>query len=83
MGIPLPAGKISVNKRDTKDGSLEFIGEDSIGHTPANENVTIKTGRAFDLVANKVANNRVNIDSGYNATLNLEVKNRARKPYTI
>lgn len=45
--------------------------------------MTIKTGRAFDIVANKVASSRVNVESGYNATLSLEVKNRAKKAYTI
>lgn len=83
LGIPLPAGKISVNKRDTKDGSLEFIGEDSILHTPANENITITTGNAFDVVSNKIASSRVNVADGYNSTQTLEVKNRAKKAYTV
>ena len=48
LGIPLPAGRIRVNQRDT-DGSLEFIGEDIIDHTPKNEDVLIKMGNAFDI----------------------------------
>lgn len=48
LGIPLPAGRIRVNQRDT-DGSLEFIGEDIIDHTPKNEDVLIKVGNAFDI----------------------------------
>lgn len=48
MGIPLPAGRIRVNQRDS-DGSLEFIGEDIIDHTPKDEDVLIKMGNAFDI----------------------------------
>ncbi len=48
MGIPMPAGRIRVNQRDT-DGSLEFIGEDIIDHTPKDEDVLIKMGNAFDI----------------------------------
>ncbi|WP_223668994.1 DUF4139 domain-containing protein [Kangiella shandongensis] len=48
MGMPLPAGRIRVNQKDT-DGSLEFIGEDIIDHTPKDEDVLIKMGNAFDI----------------------------------
>lgn len=34
LGIPLPKGTVSVNSEDVKDGSLQFIGQDSINHTP-------------------------------------------------
>ena len=34
LGIPLPKGVVRVFKED--EGSLEFIGEDSIDHTPRN-----------------------------------------------
>lgn len=48
MGMPLPAGRIRVNQKDS-DGSLEFIGEDIIDHTPKDEDVLIKMGNAFDI----------------------------------
>lgn len=53
LGIPLPAGRIRVNQLDTADQSLEFIGEDVIGHTPRNENVLIRLGNAFDVVGER------------------------------
>ena len=34
LGIPFPKGVVRVFKEDDADGSLEFIGEDSIDHTP-------------------------------------------------
>ena len=53
LGIPLPAGRIRVNQVDPADGSLEFIGEDVIGHTPRNEDVLIEMGNAFDVVGER------------------------------
>lgn len=52
LGMPLPAGVIRAYKKD-KDGSLQFIGEDKIDHTPKNEKITIKMGDAFDVVAQR------------------------------
>ncbi len=53
LGIPLPSGRLRVSKLDTADGSLEFIGEDIIDHTPKNEKVQIKLGSAFDIVGER------------------------------
>jgi hypothetical protein len=53
MGIPLPSGRIRVSKLDPADGSLEFIGEDVIDHTPKDEEVLIKLGSAFDVVGER------------------------------
>jgi len=53
MGIPLPKGRVRVSKQDPADGSLEFIGEDAIDHTPKNEEVLIKLGSAFDVVGER------------------------------
>ncbi|MDO8683331.1 MAG: DUF4139 domain-containing protein [Armatimonadota bacterium] len=49
MGIPLPKGKIRVYKLDDS-GSQQFIGEDSIDHTPKDEKVRLYIGDAFDVV---------------------------------
>jgi hypothetical protein len=56
LGIPMPAGRIRVNQRDA-DGSLEFVGEDVIDHTPRNEEVKIKLGEAFDVVGERKQTN--------------------------
>ena len=52
MGVPLPAGRMRVNQASV-DGSLEFIGEDVIKHTPRNETVRIKLGNSFDVVGER------------------------------
>ena len=49
LGVPLPRGKVRVFKKDDADGSLEFVGEDLIDHTPKDETVLVKVGRAFDV----------------------------------
>lgn len=53
MGMPLPAGRIRVSKKDPADNTLEFIGEDAIDHTPKDEEVLIKLGSAFDVVGER------------------------------
>ncbi len=53
LGVPLPAGRIRVSKVDGTDGSLEFIGEDRIDHTPKDEPVRVKLGSAFDVVGER------------------------------
>jgi len=49
LGMPLPKGIIRVYKSDPR-GNLQFIGEDSIDHTPKDETIKIKMGEAFDVV---------------------------------
>jgi hypothetical protein len=53
LGMPLPAGRIRVSQLDSADGSLEFIGEDTIEHTPKDEDVRVKLGVAFDVVGER------------------------------
>ncbi|HVQ35130.1 MAG TPA: DUF4139 domain-containing protein, partial [Candidatus Bathyarchaeia archaeon] len=52
LGMPLPKGTVRVYKKD-KSGAQQFIGEDSIDHTPRDEKVRVKMGEAFDVVADK------------------------------
>jgi len=53
LGIPLPKGTVRVYKED-KDGSLQFVGEDRIDHTPKDEKFKIKIGEAFDVVGERI-----------------------------
>ncbi len=52
MGMPLPKGTVRVYKKDS-EGQMQFIGEDSIDHTPKDEKIRIYLGDAFDLVGEK------------------------------
>ncbi len=52
LGVPLPKGVVRVYKRDSA-GNAQFVGEDSIDHTPKNEKVRLRLGDAFDVTADK------------------------------
>ena len=52
LGIALPKGKLRFYRRDT-DGHLEFIGENTIDHTPKDEIIRVYTGNAFDVVGER------------------------------
>ncbi len=53
LGRPLPAGIVRLYKADT-DGSVQFIGEDRVAHTPKKETLNLRAGEAFDVVAERV-----------------------------
>lgn len=79
MGIPLPAGKLRVYKRDEADDTLEFVGEDVIRHTPREEEVLAKLGSAFDIVGERrQVDFRVDVN-GHWMEEDIEVKLRNRK----
>ena len=52
LGIALPAGKLRFYRRDA-DSQLQFVGENTIDHTPRNETVRVTTGNSFDLVGER------------------------------
>lgn len=78
LGIPFPKGTVRVFKEDKADNSLQFIGQDRINHTPKDENITIGTGNAFDIVSEKIVKSRTSTDNqgGYSADVNMRVSNR-------
>ena len=52
LGMPLPKGVVRVYKAD-KAGQKQFVGEDSIDHTPRDEKLRVKLGDAFDVVGDR------------------------------
>ena len=76
MGMPLPAGTVRVYKADRR-GNLQFLGEDTIGHTPRDETVRLYIGDAFDVVGTRreVSNRRIS-DRVREITVEVEVRNR-------
>ena len=53
LGMPLPKGRMRFYRRDTY-GSLQFIGENTIDHTPKDEMVSVFIGDAFDITGDRV-----------------------------
>jgi hypothetical protein len=52
LGIPLPAGIVRLYENDSR-GLTQFLGSDSIKHTPKNEDVRLHLGDSFDVTARK------------------------------
>ena len=52
LGIPLPAGIVRLYKNDSANRS-QFLGSDTIDHTPKNETVRLHLGDSFDVTARK------------------------------
>lgn len=48
LGDALPAGTVRIYMKDVS-GQPQFIGENSIGHTPMGSELGLKTGEAFDV----------------------------------
>ncbi|MGH7991852.1 MAG: DUF4139 domain-containing protein, partial [Limisphaerales bacterium] len=81
LGIALPAGKLRFYRRDA-DGQLEFVGENTIDHTPRNETIRVTTGNAFDLVGERKQTN-FHVDTGDKwMDESFEIKLRNRKKDT-
>ncbi|HXY51222.1 MAG TPA: hypothetical protein VEI01_17350 [Terriglobales bacterium] len=56
LGMPLPKGRLRFYRRDS-DGHLEFVGENTIDHTPKDETLRLYTGNAFDVVGERKRTN--------------------------
>ena len=85
LGAPLPAGRIRVSQLDDADGSLEFIGEDVIDHTPRNESVRIRLGSAFDVIGERTQTS-FNVDSRAHwieESFEITVTNRKTEPVEV
>ena len=77
LGRPLPKGKLRVYQRDDADGTLEFVGEDLIDHTPRDETVRVKLGQAFDVVGERTQTD-FRLESGrkeMRETIRVQVRN--------
>ncbi len=84
LGIALPAGKLRFYRRDD-DGQLQFVGENTIDHTPRNETVRVTTGNAFDLVGErKQTNFRVDTgDKWIDESFEIKLRNHKKEPVEI
>src|SRR5258708_3805675 len=78
LGMPLPAGTIRLYKKDDK-GNQQFIGEDKIDHTPKDEDVRVKVGDAFDIVAERKQTDYKVVVSGHLYEFAYEIKIRNHK----
>ena len=83
LGIPLPAGNVRVYQKDSHGGIL-FVGEDRIGHTPKDENVTVHIGNAFDVVAERKQTDFKKIDTHiWEMEYEITLRNHKDTPITV
>ena len=83
LGMPLPMGTLRVYKADS-DGSLQFIGEDRIDHTPKDELLKIKMGDALDVIAERKQTDwRKIADNLYEAAFEISLRNHKDEPVTV
>ena len=83
LGMPLPKGTVRVYKSDS-DGSLEFIGEDQIDHTPKDEKVRIFLGNAFDLTGERSQKSvRKVSDRAREESYEIKLRNHKQEAVTI
>ncbi len=83
LGIPLPKGTVRVYKKDG-EGSLQFVGEDSIDHTPKDEKVRVKLGDAFDVVGTRKQTDWKKIASDtYEASFEISLRNHKKEDVVV
>ncbi len=83
LGMPMPAGKIRLYQRDSK-GSLQFIGEDQINHTPRNEKITLNVGRSFDVRADRKRTDFKRLGpTSFRESFQIEIRNRKQEATTV
>jgi hypothetical protein len=83
LGMPLPAGRMRMFKAD-EDGSMILIGEDYIKHTPRDEEIIVKVGNAFDIVAEERLMDQTRISQRVeDRKYEIEIRNRKAEEVTV
>ena len=74
LGMPMPQGIVRVYKRDSED-QMEFLGEDSIEHTPENLERKLFVGSAFDVTGERKQTNYEDLGKRNRQTYEITLKN--------
>jgi hypothetical protein len=83
LGMPLPKGTVRVYKND-KEGALQFVGEDSIDHTPKDEKIKVKLGDAFDVVGSRKQTSWKKIaHDTYDAGFEISLRNHKKQDVSV
>ncbi len=83
LGDALPAGTVRVYMKDAS-GQPQFIGENTIGHTPMGSELGLKTGEAFDVKVKPTVTERRRLSSRkWRTTMSYELSNARPGPVTV
>jgi len=80
-GGPLPTGNVNFYRIDDKDKTQQFVGVNRMSNTSINQDVSLKTGSAFDIVAKTTTTNASS--SGRTRTTDYEVSLTNNKSETV
>ena len=73
LGVPLPQGNVIFYEIDENDNTQQFVGMSPLNHTSLNQDIEMRIGTAFDIIAEtKVLNTRAagrTISAEYEITL--------------
>jgi hypothetical protein len=83
LGKPMPAGKIRLYQRDAS-GSVQFLGEDMINHTPKEEKISLNVGRSFDIRADRKRTEFKRLgQQSFRESFEIELRNRKSVAETV
>ena len=83
LGDALPAGTVRVYMKDAR-GQAQFVGENSIGHTPMGSDIAIRTGEAFDVKVQPVLVERREMPGRrWRTTMRYTLTNATPEPVTV
>ena len=82
LGYPLPSGLVRIQKQD--GDQLLILGEDNISHTPVGEEIKLKIGQAFDIMAErKVLDRKREGKNNEKMKISIEFRNRKNENIEI
>jgi hypothetical protein len=83
LGDQLPAGTVRFYVKDKK-GAPQFIGENTIDHTPMGSELSLATGDAFDVKVKSVVERRTRADpSRWRTAMRYTLSNATPKPVQV
>lgn len=82
LGMPIPAGVMRVYKKDDKN--LQFIGEDRVDHTPKDEELRLRIGNAFDVIAERIQTDYKRVTSNlHESEWSITIRNHKDKDIVV
>ncbi|HEY9581219.1 MAG TPA: DUF4139 domain-containing protein [Rhizorhapis sp.] len=83
LGDALPAGTVRFYMKDAS-GAPQFIGENSIGHTPMGSELALATGEAFDVKVKTTVQSRERLSSSkWRTSMRYEISNAKTQPISV
>ena len=79
----MPTGTVRVYQQDNT-GAVQFIGEDSIAHTPKNETIRLSIGQSFDVRASRIQTMYKALGQNiYEVAYKMEIRNHHNTSETV